>query len=112
MLILSASISSYIAAVAFYHSKEKRALASIKQRIGVEHLSKLKVLGCLLLAASLLACLLALGTSRGVSVWLGLVTISGLVSLVWVTLRPSSHLQSVLIVTSLLVLVNFLRTSL
>ena len=93
MLILTASLGRYIAAVALYQSQEKPALTTLAERLGAANLKRLKILGLVLLTAPLVLCWNALGSSRAISVWPDIVSVGGLVSLIWAPPRSTFHLQ-------------------
>lgn len=78
-------------------------------RIGLQNLHYLMIVGFALLIGALAACVASLGITRGISVWLGLVSASGLISLIWATLRPASHVLSIVFVVGILFIVNALR---
>ena len=86
---------TYVAMVALYHAHPKRAAESVLGRVQSSHLGLLRLGGVTLLVSGLALCISSLDLARGMSIWLGMVSIAATGSLVCATLRPRMHLTSV-----------------
>ena len=109
-LLFSAALTlSYGAFVAFHHAHPRRTSSEVRAWLNDRDPESLRVIGWAGVVATCAICLYALGVSRGIAVWLGVLSVAAAASLVCVTLRPRWHLRSVPAVAAVAVTGELLR---